>query len=73
MLVGRITTNVDGMTLPSSTPATSHQKPDPASQAAKEASRPTAAQAACMTVAQPCFLANFFLMVMQIAPLVWDH
>jgi hypothetical protein len=52
LLVGRITINLNGMTLPSSTPATSHQKPDPASQAAKDASRPTAARAACRTVAR---------------------
>ena len=51
LLVGDITMSVNGMTDPSSTPATSHQTVAPASHAAMDDRRPTAASVACMMVA----------------------
>src|ERR1700686_2311248 len=52
LLVGRTTISVNGMTEPSSTPATTHKKDAPASHAAMEETSPTAARLACMTVAR---------------------
>jgi lipopolysaccharide biosynthesis glycosyltransferase len=43
---------VNGITLPSSIPATSHEKLAPLSHAATDDSRPTAAQVACISVAR---------------------
>jgi hypothetical protein len=52
LLVGRIAIRVNGMTDPNRTPAISHQTVAPASHAAEEDSRPTAAQVACIIVAR---------------------
>src|SRR5215469_10717744 len=50
LLVGNITIRVNGMTEPSTIPPTNHQNVAPASHAAIDARRPTAAKVACMMV-----------------------
>ena len=47
LLVGKITIRVNGMTLPSRTPASSHKSVAPASHAAMDDSRPKVAEVTC--------------------------
>src|SRR5215472_15168769 len=50
LLVGRMTTSVNGITEPSRTPPTSHQNGAPTSHAAMDDRKPTAAKVACIIV-----------------------